>query len=123
MSCVIREVDAPNYSGHETWEDKAIVNNSLTGDKFLADSKTMKKIICSNIAECSYAYTWIKPCRGDRNGRLYMVDLRGNFSDNIDNQVLGGQATVNFDNLFYRSERQRSFEVFATKFTNAINDK
>ena len=123
MSCVIREVDAPNYSGHETSEETAIAIASLTGDKFLADSKTVKNIICSNIAECSYAYTWIKPCLGDSNSRLYMVDLRGNFSDNVDNQVLGCQATVNFDNLFYRSERQRSFEVFATKFTNAIDDK
>ena len=49
--------------------------------------------------------------------------LRGHFSGGVVDLVLGGQATVNFDKLFYRSEHQMIFEAFVTKFTNAINDK
>ena len=56
LSYVIREVDA-----------QSIVTASLTGEKFLADSKMVHNIICSNIAEDYYAYTWIKPRLGDRN--------------------------------------------------------
>ena len=52
-----------------------------------------------------------------------MVDLRGHSGGDVANQVLGGQSAVNFDKLFYRSEHQMSFEVFVTKFTNAINDR
>ena len=69
------------------------------------------------------AYTWIKPCLGYRIVRLDMVDFRGNFSGDIAEQVLGGQAAVNFDKFFYRSERQMSFEVFVTKFINCIYNK
>ena len=52
-----------------------------------------------------------------------MADLRGHFSDNVADQVLGVQESVKFDKLFYRSECQMSFEAFVTKFTNTINDK
>ena len=52
-----------------------------------------------------------------------MVSLRGHFSGDISDQILCVQATVNFDKLFYRSERQLSFESFFTKSTNAHNDK
>ena len=87
------------------------------------DAKTVHNIICINIAEYSDAYTWIKPRLNDRNGILDMVDWMVHFSVNIADQVLGGQATVNSDKLFYRSERQMSFEAFVAKFTNAINEK
>ena len=52
-----------------------------------------------------------------------MVALRGHFSGDVVDQVLVSQATVNFNKLFYRSERQIIFEAFVTKFTNAINGK
>ena len=89
----------------------------------MADAKTVHNIICINISKDSVTYTWIIPHLNERNGRLDMVDLRGHSSGEVTYQVLGGQATVNFDKLFYRSEGQMSFEAFVTKFTNAINDK
>ena len=66
-------------------------------------------IICSNIYEDPDAYTWIKPRLGDRSGILDMVHLGGHFSGDVAYQVLGNQETVNFDNVFYRSEHQMSF--------------
>ena len=45
LSYVIREVDASNYAGRGIWEEKAIATASLTGDKFLADAKTVHNII------------------------------------------------------------------------------
>ena len=123
MSYVVREVDALNYSGCGTWKEKDIATASLTGEKLLAGDKTMHNIICSNISEDSYAYTWIKPRLNDRNVILDTVALRGKFSENVADQVLGGQATVKFNKLFYRRERQMSFEAFIDKFANAINDK
>ena len=71
----------------------------------------MYNIICSNISENSDAYTSIKPCINDSNGRLYMVNLKGHFNGNVANQVLGRQATVNCNKIFYRSERQMCFEA------------
>ena len=116
-------MDVKNYAGHGTWEEKAISTASLTGEKLLADAKTVNNIICSNIAEYSDAYTWIKPHINDRNGILDMVALRGHFSSDVADQVLGVQETVKLDKLFYRSELQMSSEAFTTKFTNSINDK
>ena len=89
----------------------------------MAGDKTVQNIICSSIAEDYDAYTWIKPNLNDSNRRFVMVALRRHFSGGVADQVLGGQVTVNCDKLFYRSERQISFEVFVTKFTNAIHDK
>ena len=123
MSYVIRKVDGLNYAGRGTWEEKSIATVSFTGEKFLADAKTVHNIICINIAEDSDAYTWIKPSINGRNGRSDMVTLRGHFSGDVSDQVLGDEANVNFDNLFYRSECQMIFETFVTKFTNAVNDK
>ena len=60
MYYVIREVDAINYSGHDTWKEKAVSTASLAGEKFLANAKTVHNNICINIDEDSDAYTWIK---------------------------------------------------------------
>ena len=72
----------------------------MTGENFLADAKTVHNIICSNIAEYSDSYTWMKPRLNDRNSILDMVDLRGYFSRDFVDQVLCGQATVKFGKFF-----------------------
>ena len=106
-----------------TWEEKYIDTASFTGGKLLSDAITVHNIICRNIAGSYDAYTWINPCLNDKNGRLDMVVLRGNFSSEVADQVLGGQSNVKFDKLFYRSEHQIIFEALVTKFTNTINEK
>ena len=100
FSYVIKEVDAPNYAGHGTWKENSIAIAILTGNKLLAGAKTLGKIIYSNIYEYSDAYTWIKLCPGGSNGRLDMVALRGHFSGDVADQVLGGQAIINLDKIF-----------------------
>ena len=95
----------------------------MTGETLLDGDKIVQNIICSSIAEDYDAYTWIKPNLNDSNRRFVMVALRRHFSGGVADQVLGGQATLNFDKLFYRSEHEMSFEAFVTKFINAINNK
>ena len=75
----------------------------------MSGAKTVHNIICRNISKDYDAYTWIKPRLGDRNDILYMMALRGHFSGDVEDQVLGGKATVKLDKLLYRSERQMSF--------------
>ena len=69
-------MDAPNYAGHGTLEEKFIDTASLTGEKVLADAKTVHNFICSNMSKDSDAYNWIKTHLNDRNCILYMVALR-----------------------------------------------
>ena len=69
MSYIIRENDTPGQTERDTWEEKSVLAVPLTGILYKKDKLTAHNIILLNIADESYAFTYVNPYIKKDDGR------------------------------------------------------
>jgi len=122
LTYVIRENDAPDLLGHQTWEAKAIAATTLRGREYVRDATTVHQIIIRNITEDSDAYTYVKPILKHENGRKDFKALINRYESQAGIQERISEAQKVLSQIRYRNERAMSFEAFSAKIQNALDE-
>ena len=122
LSYVIRENNTPDQTEQETWEEKEVLAVPLTGRLYKQDSLTVHNIILRNIADVSYAFTYVKPYIKKDNVRTDIEALRSRYKNVVMQEQYVSEANCTIDTIQYRNERATTFEKFVIKFVKAFNE-
>ena len=121
LSYVIRQNSVPDHSNQVTWDEKSRLVAPHTGNKYKLDALVVHNIITHNILETSHAFTCIKPKIKKNNGRIDIEELRARYNNPAIQEMYINEAKKTLETLSYRNERSMKFEVFNSKFQNAVN--
>ena len=102
------------------WDEKSRLAAPHTGNKYKLDALAVYNIITGNISETSHAYTYIKPKIKKNNGWIDIKALRAWYHNPEMQYMYINEDKKTLDTLSYRNERAIKFEVFISKFQNAV---
>ena len=120
MSYVIREINAPDQTERNTWEEKSVLAVPLTGRLYKQDNLTVNNIILRNIADASDAFTYVKPYIKKDDGRTDIKALRSKYENVAMQEQYVIEAKHTIDTIKYRNERATTFEKFVRKIVKAV---
>ena len=115
LSYIIRENDAPDIvSTFSNFIQECIAREPLKGVSYEADAQTVHQSTVS----CTTWYPskdWVKPQNKYKDSRKSMKALKDHFSGERNTTRRVAEADLMKEMLYYKSERQLTFENFLTK--------
>ena len=94
----------------------------LTGRLYKQDNLTFHNIILRNIADASYAFTYVKPYIKNDNGRTDIKALCSRYENVATQEHYVSEDKRTIETIQYRNERAMMFEKFISKLFKSANE-
>ena len=94
----------------------------LTGRLHKQDNLTVHSIILCNIADTSYAFTYVKPYINKEKGIAEIKALRSRYENFAMQEQYVREAKRTIETTQYRNERARTSEKFVSKLVKAVDE-
>ena len=120
LSSVIREKEATELEGHDTFVQKCIACAPLTGPHFEADARTVHQLATS-FTRSETSEQWIKMHTKKQNDRLDLKALYAHYQGAGNRTRRIGEATCLRETLHYKNKRSLSFATFLSKAQHMFN--
>ena len=94
----------------------------LTRRLYKQDNLSVNNIIFCNIADTSYAFTYVKPYIKKDDGRTDIKALRSRYENVSMQEQYVSEAKRTIETIQYRNERAIKFETFFSKLFKSVKE-